>query len=137
MSLVLDASLTLAWIFPDETTSEVRGVFDQINAAGCFVPQLWRLEVANGLTTAVLRRRISSAFRAQALRVLELTPITIDTETSSHAWSGTFQLADRFQQTIYDASYLELAHRLALPLASLDRGLRASAAALGIPLLGV
>lgn len=72
-----------------------------------------------------------------AFRREKLTPITIDTETSSHVWSGTLQLADRFQLTIYDASYLELAHRLALPLASLDRGLRAGAAALGFPLLGV
>jgi predicted nucleic acid-binding protein len=101
------------------------------------VPQLWRLEVANGLTTAVRRRRVSSAFRAQAIKVLELTPITIDTETSSHAWTGALQLVDRFQLTLYDASYLELAHRSALPLATLDRGLRASGAALGISLLGV
>ena len=137
MSLVLDASLTLAWIFPDETTLEVRRVFEQIDATGCFVPQHWRLEIANGLAVAVRRKRISSAFRAQAIKVLELTRITIDTETNTHAWAGALQLADRFQLTPYDASYLELAQRLALPLATLDRGLRAAAAALGLPLLGV
>lgn len=137
MSLVLDASLTLAWIFPDETTAEVQRVFQQIDAAGCFVPQHWRLEIANGLTTAARRKRISSAFRAQAIRVLELTRITIDADTNTHAWAGALQLADRFRLAPYDASYLELAHRLALPLATLDQGLRAGAAALGLPLLGV
>jgi predicted nucleic acid-binding protein len=137
MSLVLDASATLAWIFPDETTAEVQRVFDLIDAEGCVVPELWRLEVANGLTIAVRRGRISPIFRAQAIKVLELTPITIDPETSTHAWTGTLQLTDRLQLTTYDASYLELAHRRALPLATLDRGLRAGAAVLGVPLLGV
>ena len=137
MSLVLDASLTLAWTFPDETTPEVQRVFEQINIAGCVVPQIWRLEIANGLSIAVRRGRISAVFRAQALKVLEMTPITIDQETCTHAWAATIQLADRFQLTLYDASYLELAHRLALPLATLDREIRASAATLGVPLLGV
>jgi predicted nucleic acid-binding protein len=137
MSFVLDASLTLAWIFPDETTAEVQRVFERIDAVGCVVPQIWRLEIANGLTVAVRRGRISAVFRAQAIRVLELTPITIDPETNTHAWAGTLQLADRFQLTPYDASYLEAAHRLALPLATLDRGLRAAAASLGVTTLGV
>src|ERR1700756_4703858 len=123
MSLVLDASLTLAWIFPAETTAEIQRVFERINGAGCVVPQIWRLEIANGLAVGVRRGRISAVFRAQAIKVLELTQITIDPETNTHAWAGTLQLADRFQLTPYDASYLEVAHRLALPLATLDRGL--------------
>jgi predicted nucleic acid-binding protein len=137
MSLVLDASLTLAWIFSDETTTEVERVFKGIETAGCFVPQIWRLEIASGLTVAVRRRRISTAFRAQAIKVLELTPIAIDPETGTHAWTGTLQLVDRFRLTPYDASYLELAHRLALPLATLDQGLRAAATGLGVATLGV
>ena len=137
MSLVLDASLTLAWIFPDETTLEIQRVFERINAAGCVVPQIWRLEIANGLTIAVRRGRISAVFRAQAIKVLELTPVTIDSETGTHAWAGTLQLADRFHLTPYDACYLEVAHRLALPLATLDRSLRAAAASLGVTTLGV
>jgi predicted nucleic acid-binding protein len=44
--------------------------------------------------------------------------------------------ADRFQLTLYDAAYLELAHRRSLPLASLDADLRDAGRALGVPLLG-
>ena len=137
MSLVLDASLTLAWIFPDEITAEIQRVFERIDSTGCVVPQIWRLEIANGLAVAVRRRRISAVFRAQAIKVLELTSITIDPETNTHAWAGTLQLADRFQLTPYDASYLEVAHRLALPLATLDQRLRDAAAALGVTTLGL
>ncbi|HWB48210.1 MAG TPA: type II toxin-antitoxin system VapC family toxin [Stellaceae bacterium] len=137
MSLVLDASLALAWLLPDETAVEIQQVFEQIGVTGCVVPQIWRLEVANGLTTAVRRGRITAVFRAQAIKVLELTPIRIDSDTNTHAWAGTLQLADRFELTPYDACYLEVAHRLALPLATLDRGLRAAAAGLGVTTLGV
>ena len=63
-------------------------------------------------------------------------PVTIDLETAGQAWSATFQLAARFKLTIYDAAYLELAQRLRLPLATLDKELRMAGSALEITLLG-
>src|SRR5208282_2088367 len=50
VSLVLDSSATLAWIFGDETTEAIRELFDQVAESGAVVPALWRLEVANSLT---------------------------------------------------------------------------------------
>jgi hypothetical protein len=44
MSLVLDSSATLAWIYGDETTAAIRALFDQLVDAGAVVPDLWRLE---------------------------------------------------------------------------------------------
>jgi len=136
MSLILDSSATLAWIYPHETTDAIRRVFEIITAEGCVVPELWRLEVANGLTIGLRRGRITAAFRANAFNVLALTPIAVDPETDIHAWTTTLQLADRFGLTLYDAVYLELAQRRALPLATLDGALRAGAQTLGVPLLG-
>jgi predicted nucleic acid-binding protein len=43
---------------------------------------------------------------------------------------------DRFGLTLYDAAHLELAQRLALPLATLDQDLRAVARAIGLEALG-
>ena len=137
MSIVIDASVTLAWLYPDEITDAVRDVFDLVTNNGAVVPSLWRLEVANGLTLAVRKRRITPAFRAGALADLAFAPVVIDTETDLHAWNAALQLADRFGLTTYDAAYLELAHRRSLPLATLDTALRAAAQALGIPLMGV
>ena len=68
--------------------------------------------------------------------VLRLTPISIDPETGSQAWSSSLQLADRFRLTLYDAAYLELANRRSLPLASLDGPLCRAARDLGIPVIG-
>lgn len=135
MSLVMDASLTLAWYFEDERTLAVDGLLDRVVREGAVVPSLWKLEVVNGLQIAIRRRRIDAAYRDDALQQLGRLPITIDAETGAHAWSTTLNLAQRFGLTIYDATYLELAQRRALPLATLDRALRVAAPVLGIPSL--
>lgn len=134
MSLVLDASLAVAWLFDDECTPAIDAVLSRVAAAGARVPGLWRLEVGNALQTAVRRGRIDAAFRDQALRRLGALPIAVDPATDAHAWTTTLQLADRFGLTVYDAAYLELAQRDALPLASLDHALRAGARTLGLTL---
>jgi predicted nucleic acid-binding protein len=87
---------------------------------GAVVPALWRLEVANSLTLAVRRGRIDAGFRRAALGDLALLNITIDQHTDANAWGETLNVADRYQLTLYDAAYLELAQRRGLPLAILD-----------------
>ncbi len=136
MSLVLDSSATLAWIFGDETTEAIRQVFEDVAEYGAVVPSLWRLEVANTLTIAVRRGRIEAAFRNAALVDLALLDITTDQQTDNQAWQDTLSLADRFGLTSYDAAYLELAQRRNLPLATLDRQLRESAIKAGTRTLG-
>ena len=134
--LILDSSATLAWIYGDEVTEAIRRVFDAIADNGALVPALWRLEVANSLTMAVRRRRIDLDFRRAALADLALLDITTDQQTDSCAWTDTLNLADRFQLTVYDAAYLELAQRRVLPLATLDQDLRNAAMAIGVEVLG-
>ena len=136
MSLVLDSSATLAWIYSDETTDAIRQLFDAVAENGAVVPALWRLEVANSLTVAMRRRRIDADFRRAALADLALLDITTDPHTDSLAWGETLLLADRFRLTLYDAAYLELAQRRTLPLATLDEELWAAAATLGVRVLG-
>ena len=136
VSLILDSSATLAWIYGDETTAAIRGVFDAIADNGAVVPALWRLEVANSLTMAVRRGRINPDFRRAALADLALLDIMTDQQSDSYAWTDTLNLADHFRLTVYDAAYLELARRRALPLATLDQELRTAATAIGVTVLG-
>lgn len=136
MSLVLDSSATLAWIYMEERSEAIAGVFDRLTADGAWVPSLWRLEVANVLEMGVRRGRMDAAFRDATLEDLELLPIQTDPDTEKHAWRSTLRLAERYKLTIYDAAYLELAMRRGLPLASLDGELRAAAGAAGVVLLG-
>jgi predicted nucleic acid-binding protein len=136
MSLVLDGSAVLAWIYPDEQGDLADRIFEQVIALGAWVPSLWRLEVANGLRTGLRRGRINIADRNAALADMSVLRITVDLETDQHAWRTILQLSDRFDLTVYDAAYLELAQRRALPLGSLDEELCAAARALGVAVIG-
>ena len=137
MSLVLDTSITMAWYFEDEATSATEDVLDRVTETGAVVPTLWRLEVGNTLQMAIRRKRIDAAYRDAVLTELAAMPITIDAETDLHAWTTALRLSERFDLTLYDAAFLELAQRRVLPLATLDREMRAAASGLGVELLGI
>jgi predicted nucleic acid-binding protein len=132
---VLDASVTVSWFIPDEQASITQGILRQVVEQGAVVPLLWPLKVANALTMAVRRGRISSLQRSDALRQLAALQLSSDDQTLNEAWGRTLDLADRFRLTVYDACYLELAQRRELPLATLDRDLRAAGRKLGLELL--
>jgi predicted nucleic acid-binding protein len=136
MSLVLDSSVTLAWVYSDETTASVSQVFDLLSQSGAWVPQVWRLEVANVLEMGVRRKRHDGDFRDATLADLAQLPVQVDGETDNQAWGATLRLAERHQLTLYDAAYLELALRRGLPLASLDKDLRRAASAENVRRLG-
>jgi predicted nucleic acid-binding protein len=136
VSVVLDSSITLAWVYAEETTPAILNVLDRVSDTGAWVPSLWPLEVANVLEMGVCRNRHDAAFRDATLADLALLPIRTDRETERHAWGSTLRLAERHRLTLYDAAYLELALRRGLPLASLDAELRAAASAENVPLLG-
>jgi predicted nucleic acid-binding protein len=137
VTLILDSSATLAWFYADETTPAIRQVFELLTKGGAWVPSLWRLEVANVLEMGIRRGRHDVAFSRATLADLSLLPINLDPETDQQAWDATLQLAHRHRLTLYDAAYLELAQRRGLPLATLDRDLRAAAVVAGIHLLGM
>ena len=136
MSVVIDSSITLAWLFEDERSAKADAVLHQVTESGAVAPSLWRLEVANALQMAVKRKRITAAFRDASLADLRRLAVDIDPETDHRAWATTLHLADRHRLTLYDAAYLELAQRQSLPLATLDKELRTAGRALGVILLG-
>jgi predicted nucleic acid-binding protein len=135
VSLVLDSSAVLAWVHGDERTTEIEAVFDRVVEKGGIVPHLWHLEVANSLTVAVRRKRVTQAFRDDVLKDLAELNISVDGETAANAWGASVRLADLYGLTIYDAAYLELTQRLRLPLATLDLDLAKAARAAGVEVL--
>ncbi len=133
--IVLDCSTALSWFIPDEDSTAARELRERVVREGAVVPSLWPIEVGNVLVFAMRRRRIDAAQRLAALEAFGELPIEIDTETLTKVWRETLNLADEFRLTLYDACYLELAHRRELPLATHDQELRAAGKKLGIELL--
>ena len=136
MSLVLDASITLAWTYADENTDAVLRVFEIVKSEGASVPALWRWEIANVLEMNAKRGRHGRDFSYEALAALALFPILVDAECVENAWLDTVSLAERHGLTVYDAAYLELAIRRKIPLATLDRELRAAAESERVEIIG-
>lgn len=136
LGLVLDCSVTMAWLMPDEQSEYGQKILDRVVTEGAIVPDLWPLEVGNTLLVAERRKRISATQRLQALQMLADLPITLDQQTHKHAWTTALDLAEANQLTLYDATYLELALRCSLPFASLDKRLAQAAQKMGISLLG-
>jgi len=134
LSIVLDASMTLAWLFEDEQTDQVLATINHVYMGGASVPPLWRYEVANGLQMAIRRQRITPDYRTRCLDKIDELPITIDPDGLSEIWSTTIKLADLYRLTVYDAAYLELAQRRRLPLATLDAALSKAARESGVDL---
>jgi predicted nucleic acid-binding protein len=135
VSFVLDNSVALAWCFEDEQSPPIMALLDRVVATGAMAPLLWPLEALNGLLVAERRRRLDATKRAKLTGLLRALPITLDEETAEKSWEDTLRLAERFTLSVYDATYLELAQRRCLPLASMDRALRNAAAALGVEVL--
>jgi len=135
MTLVLDASMTVTWLFEDERTDAAHEVMRMVVTNGAFVPSLWRLEIANILRNAVRRGRCDEAFADRTISRLERFRIHIDDETDRHAWGPTRLLSREQGLTPYGAAYLELAIRKKLPLASCDRELIAAAQRLSVDTL--
>jgi predicted nucleic acid-binding protein len=136
LNLVIDATLTMAWYFEDESTEVTDELLNRVAAHGALVPGHWRLEVASAFQAAIRRKHSDAVYRDSSLAELMHLPITIDPHTNSYAWSATLRLAEKFSLTVYDAAYLELAHRHSIPLGTLDRELRAAAISAGIEILG-
>ena len=133
---VLDCSVTMAWFFEDEATPATDALLDRISQGGqAVVAQHWPLEVGNTLLMGERRKRSTLADIAHFLGILGALAVETDKETGANATSVTLALARSHGLTLYDGAYLELAMRRKLPLATLDKELRAAAKKVGVKCL--
>lgn len=96
------------------------------------VPATRGLEVANIIARAEVKGLVTEARSEAFLEMLEGVDIEADATTFAHALSGILQLARRYKLSTYDASYLELALRLGMPLATLDEDLQKTTKKAGV-----
>ena len=137
MNFVLDNSAVMRWYFGDGSAADLEyasRVLDSMADAKALVPGVWGLEVANVLARAEAKGLTSEARSETFLGMLNRMDIGTDGATSAQALSGILHLARRYGLSSYDASYLELAMREDLPLATLDDDLRRAAERAGVRL---
>jgi predicted nucleic acid-binding protein len=124
---VLDCSVSISWIFPDEHSDYAEEVLRLLESQQAIVPSIWFLEMANVLLVGERRKRINQTQTTQALLLLNALDILVDNRTENQAFSATLALGREQGIAAYDSAYLELAMRLQIPLATLDERLAAAA----------
>jgi predicted nucleic acid-binding protein len=133
---VADASVAMAWVVESQSSQATENLLAQAETgASVHVPVLWMFEVASALLILKRRRRIGQQGYDQArLGLRGLRPL-LDEEGPHLALSSISELADKYELSAYDAVYLELALRKAIPLASRDVALNKAAKSAGVPTL--
>jgi predicted nucleic acid-binding protein len=115
--------VALAWCFADEQEPYAITILGLLGTRSAIVPSVWPLEVANAFVNAERRGRLQPSRTAELIAEIVKLGIEVDSHTTSQAWKETLTLARRYGLSVYDASYLELAIRESLPLATLDQAL--------------
>jgi predicted nucleic acid-binding protein len=132
MPFVLDASVAATWAFEDEDHPIAAAALQRMLDDWAAVPALWWFEVRNVLIINERRGRSTPALTAEFLT--ELRELSIEIEGLPEE-VAVLDVARERKLTFYDASYLELAKRRELPLATLDAALLRAARAEHVELI--
>jgi predicted nucleic acid-binding protein len=132
---VIDNSVVMTWCFGDEISRYSDRVLDSLEVSTGFVPSIWPLEVSNVLLVAERKKRISEADSARFLALLTELPIIVEQESPERMIKEILALARKHKLSSYDASYLDLAMRKGLPIATLDKNLITAAKQSKVPIL--
>lgn len=136
MDFVLDTSIAAAWVLEDEQNDLADQVIDSLVTMTATAPHLWSLELANILLVCERRGRIDEAKRQLMGEAVRDLGVLEQPQPQDVIFGSVMDLATRHGLSSYDASYLELAVRLGLPLATLDEPLKKAALAEGVPVFG-
>jgi predicted nucleic acid-binding protein len=134
---VADASFTLPWAFSDEGNALTDEAWKALrnDATTIHVPAIWMWEFANGLFMGEKRGRISREAIDQCVSVVTEAQIRVVSELPRSVFSELPGYIRSHGLTSYDAAYLALAVRHALPLATFDKALAKAALAEGVEVL--
>ena len=130
MGFIVDASVSAGWIIKNQVSEYSEAAKRALLTDPVVAPALWWLEMTNLLRTGCRRRTINAVGAYGFIKTLEALPIRIESlECNASELLG---LALRHDLSAYDATYLDLALRLQLPLATQDAALREAALAAGV-----
>jgi predicted nucleic acid-binding protein len=131
---VVDNSVVMSWCFKDETNNYADTVLDRLTESAAVVPSIWPLEVVNVLLVAERQKRLSESDSIRFLTLLSQLPIVVEYERPE-MMKELLALARSNNLSSYDASYLDLAMRKGIPIATLDNKLIEAARRIDVPVL--
>lgn len=136
-NFVVDNSVVMAWTFEDEANPYADAILEKLSESSAIVPSIWPLEVVNVLLVAERRRRLKQADSVRFITLLSQLPIFVEQEWPDNRMEELLAVGRANNLSSYDASYLYLAMRKGLPIATLDRKLIEAAKQVEIPMVEV
>ena len=133
---VVDNSVVMAWCFEDEASVYADAILERLDGGEAVVPAIWPLEVGNVLLVVERKRRLGKADAVRFIELLSALPISVEQESPGRMLTDIVALARDLRLSTYDASYLDLAMRSGLPIATQDKLLTKAARKCGVPVLG-
>jgi predicted nucleic acid-binding protein len=130
--IVIDASVALAWCFPDEASDYADAVLVALEDRTAMVPSIWSVEITNALLVGERRKRIRQPEVRRFVELLKGLSILEDAQPFADTVSNVLPLAREYDLSAYDAAYLDVALRHEAPLATLDAALQKAGRAAGI-----
>ena len=134
---VVDNSVVMAWCFEDEISKYADAVLEYLENGEAIVPAIWPLEIGNVLLVAERKRRLGKADVVRFLELITTLPVSIEQESPRRMLTDIIALARDLRLSTYDASYLDIAMRSGLPVATQDKRLIEAARKCDVPILGV
>lgn len=126
MSIVIDASLALAWLFERQSTEDIQQaerVLSALAHSKIWVPAMWHQQVTHALLQAENEGLITPAQSIDYLSRLSELPIITDESDPAPRRDRIMALARSYRLSVYLATYLELALRRNATLASFEPSL--------------
>lgn len=133
--IVLDASLALAWLLGEGASPAAFNIRKALPDVPFTVPSHWPVEIANVLSTEVRKGNLSPSDFLIMMDQLDQLDIRVEPPMDLDEIGPLAQFAVTCKLTAYDAAYVQLALVRRTLLATIDKGMRAAATTLNIPLL--
>jgi predicted nucleic acid-binding protein len=131
---VIDASVILAWFVRSQADAMTAASLEAATDGGGHIPAHALFEVFHGLAGLERRRLMSKEAVDGFVGRIGALPLNIDRSYDPTEMAKLHDLSRHAGLSIYDASYLELALRLDLPLATRDVRLATAAQKAGAKL---
>jgi predicted nucleic acid-binding protein len=117
----------MTWCFSDKSSKYADSILDSLENHEALAPAIWPLEIGNVVLVAERRKRLTESDSIRFLNLISELPITVQQETPDRMLKEIFALARECNLSSYDASYLDLAMRNGIPIATQDNGLKKAA----------
>jgi predicted nucleic acid-binding protein len=102
--VVVDASVALAWCFPDEASEYADGVLVALEGQTLLVRAVWGLEIANAVLAGERSKRLRPPEIRRFAILLESLPLVQDVQPVGEHFSNVLPVAREYGLSAYDAA---------------------------------